>query len=93
MGCAIGNITIDLIRAGELIGYDGEAEHLKDANGVSPRFGRCWWYWLPYFRYASGPKYIPALDFGWLCWLVSIMFWPKGANMGCKGKGKGKLKG
>lgn len=68
--------TIDFIRAGKLLGFENEKQHLYESNGVRPMFGRCWWFWLPNLRIQKNGGYIPSIDLSWLCWMITIMFWP-----------------
>ena len=40
-----------------------------------PRFGRCWWFWLPKFS-TNGGRFKPHQNtdwqIHWLCWVVSL---------------------
>lgn len=47
---------------------------------TTPRFGFCWWFWLPTFYY-NGARLdrfeVLDLSLSWLCFWCSITAWPK----------------
>jgi hypothetical protein len=60
---------------GEQCTSDAAADRL-----VTPRYGYCWWFWLPKAHYNGGrPDRNEVLDltWSWLCFWCSFTAWPK----------------
>ena len=53
----------------------------RDVYGQTPRFGRWWWFWVP-TGHTNGGRFsrdeVVDVTFCWLCFAVSVTFWPKG---------------
>jgi len=58
-------------RAARVDDTDEDIEHYLTCGQI-PRFGFCWWFWIPYIKAARmGGDGFDVTVF-WLCWFVSV---------------------
>lgn len=52
---------------------EADRRHFIDV-GQKPRFGRCWWFWLPRIQIGNDPERYRTIKFMWLCYWREYVF-------------------
>jgi len=66
----IGNQFLHFSIVGKFDGDEEEKEFLEEVNGVAPKFGFNYWFWMPKLKIRNRGT-ISMYDFKWLCFISS----------------------